>query len=308
MLFHSLLNRFVSVGAENTTVMTSLLQLTKSKAVTSASVPTPWKGTRTPAQSSITTTPQLSEQPSIQNSISSLVQATTDYHKTSSVAPSPQTSITTSLTSSVSRSVQTTTDAHKTSSVAPSPQTSITTSLTSSVSLSVQTTTDAHKTSVVGSSPQTSITTSFTSSVLIYASSAPKQGLLIVMTFKMPWRRLCFLLSLFKEALSDDLIEMKGLKYKSVNPGRIKFKNNVKCENKAYYNDNAVLKFYISDNRTEDLTSNSTVDKEMTIKAFKILYYYWVNKRMILLDKMFEKKVSSRRKKANSFMARIFNG
>ena len=170
------------------------------------------------------------------------------------------------------------------------------------MSLLVQATTSA-----VGPSPRTSITTSFTSSVSINATSASKQELYIVMTFKMPWGRLCFLLSLFKKALSDDLIEMKGLKYEFVNPARIKFINNVKCENKTYYNDNAVLKFYISDSRTEDLTSNSTVDREMTIKAFKILYDYWVNKRMILLDKMFERKVSGRRKKANIFMGRVFN-
>jgi len=98
---------------------------------------------------------------------------------------------------------------------------------------------------------------------------------------------------------------MKDLKYQFVNPGRIKFINNLKCENKAYYNDNAVLKFYISENRTEDLTSNRTVDREMTIKAFKILYYYWVNKRMILLDKMFEKKVEKVELKENGTDADI---
>jgi len=192
------------------------------------------------------------------------------------------------------------------SSITKTPQLSAQSSIQTSMSLLVQATMSA-----VGPSPHKSITTSFTSSVSISATSASEQKLHIVMTFKMPWRRLCFLLSLFKQALSDDLIEMKDLKYQFVNPGRIKFINNLKCENKAYYNDNAVLKFYISENRTEDLTSNRTVDREMTIKAFKILYYYWVNKRMILLDKMFEKKVSSRRKKTVSWLefltARIYN-
>jgi len=112
----------------------------------------------------------------------------------------------------------------------------------------------------------------------------------------MSWGRLCFLLTLFKKALSDDLIEMKDLEYERVNPARIKLmNNNAKCENKTYYNDKAVLKFYIS-NSTEDF---DTLDKEMTIKAFQILYDYWVNKKMILLDEVFERKVSSRRKKKN---------
>ena len=85
---------------------------------------------------------------------------------------------------------------------------------------------------------------------------------------------------------------MKDLRYERVNPARIKLMNkNEKCENKTYYNDKAVLKFYIS-NSTEHL---DTVDKGMTIQAFEILYDYWVNKRMIFLDKVFEGKVSSRR-------------
>ena len=85
---------------------------------------------------------------------------------------------------------------------------------------------------------------------------------------------------------------MKDLRYERVNPARIKLMSkNEKCENKTYYNDKAVLKFYIS-NSTEHL---DTADKGMTIQAFEILYDYWVNKRMIFLDKVFEGKVSSRR-------------
>ena len=144
--------------------------------------------------------------------------------------------------------------------------------------------------------PQKSSTTLFTSSVSINATSAPKEELYIKMTFDMPWGRLCFLLTLFKDALSDDLIEMKGLEIEVVNPARIKVMNSVKCEIKTLYNDKAVLKFFIS-NSTKDLGLNDTVDKEMTIKAFKLLYDYWVNQKMILLDEVFERKVSSRRKK-----------
>ena len=176
---------------------------------------------------------------------------------------------------------------------ASSPQMSNATS-TSSVSIIVTPSIQDYTTTaaVVISPSQSSVTTSFTSSVSINATSAPPRAIYVKMTFKMPWGRLCFLLPLFKEALSDDLIEMKDLEYERVNPGRIKLMNkNEKCANKTYYDDQAVLKFYIS-NSTGNL---DTVDKEMTIKAFEILYYYWVNDRMILLDELFEGKVSSRR-------------
>ena len=118
------------------------------------------------------------------------------------------------------------------------------------------------------------------------------------MTFKMPWGRLCFLTSLFKQALSDDLLEFKPLKlgnftfltYERVKPARIKLTNvKEKCSNKTFYNDEAILKLYISN--SSDVGSNDT-DIDMTIKAFRILYGYWVNKQMILLDKVFENKVS----------------
>ena len=220
--------------------------------------------------------------------VSSNASTTTPVIQTSS----PQTSITTSFTSMVSVTVQPAISDHKTTtSVGPLPQKSSTTSFTSRVSVTVTTSIPDHETTTtVVPFPQTSVT----SSVSINATSAPQQDVYIKMTFKMPWGRLCFLLTLFKEALSDDLIEMKDLKYERVDPARIKLRNvNAKCENKTYYNDKAVLKFHIS-NSTEDL---GTVDREMTIKAFEILYYYWVNQRMILLDKVFEKKVSSRREK-----------
>ena len=108
------------------------------------------------------------------------------------------------------------------------------------------------------------------------------------MTFSMPWGRFCYLISLFKESLSRDLIEFKGVQYATVQPQRIKLMNaNDKCSNRTHYNDQVILQFYIE----EDLVINVT-DREMTIKAFKLLHGYWVNKRMGLLDKVFEGKVS----------------
>ena len=246
--------------------------------------------------SSVGSSPQTSVKPLFPSSTSVPGELSTPEHDTTAaVHPSPQTSIKTLFTSSASVPGELSTQGHDTTAaVAPSPQTSIKTLSTSSVSLPVKPSTPEHDTTAsVHPSPQTSITTLFTSSISINATSAPQKELVYIeMTFKMPWGRLCFLLTLFKEALSDDLIEMKDLKYDRVKPARIKLMNdNAKCENKTYYNDKAVLKFYIS-NSTDDFFY--TVDEEMTIKAFKILHDYWVNKKMILLDQVFERKVSSR--------------
>ena len=288
--------RFVLEGAGTSTVVassSSSSDLTKSvqTAVSSVSSAIESQPTSSLAKSSAV----------IQTQSSSKVSNRTPIIQTSSVMisvmdSSPQTSIATSFTSPVSGTVTPSTqDLKTTRAVVSSPQTSVATSFTSPVSGTVTPSTQYLKTTgavAVVSPSQTSMTASFTSSVSINATSAPPRAVYIKMTFKMPWGRLCFLLTLFKEALSDDLIEMKDLRYERVNPARIKLMNkNEKCETKTYYNDKAVLKFYIS-NSTEHL---DTVDKEMTIQAFEILYDYWVNRRMIFLDKVFEGKVSSRR-------------
>ena len=288
--------RFVLEGAGTSTVVATSSpssDLTKSvqTAVSSVSSAIESQPTSSLAKSSAV----------IQTQSSSKVSNRTPIIQTSSVMisvmdSSPQTSIATSFTSPVPGTVTPSSqDLKTTRAVVSSPQTSIATSFTSPVSGTVTPSTQDLKTTgavAVVSPSQTSMTASFTSSVSINATSAPPRAVYIKMTFKMPWGRLCFLLTLFKEALSDDLIEMKDLRYERVNPARIKLMNkNEKCENKTYYNDKAVLKFYIS-NSTEHL---DTVDKGMTIQAFEILYDYWVNKRMIFLDKVFEGKVSSRR-------------
>ena len=288
--------RFVLEGAGTSTVVassSSSSDLTKSVQTAVSSV-----------SSAIESQPTSSRAKSaavIQTQSSSKASNRTPIIQTSSVMisvmdSSPQTSIATSFTSPVPGTVTPSSqDLKTTRAVVSSPQTSIATSFTSPVSGTVTPSTQDLKTTgavAVVSPSQTSMTASFTSSVSINATSAPPRAVYIKMTFKMPWGRLCFLLTLFKEALSDDLIEMKDLRYERVNPARIKLMNkNEKCENKTYYNDKAVLKFYIS-NSTEHL---DTVDKEMTIQAFEILYDYWVNRRMIFLDKVFEGKVSSRR-------------
>ena len=63
------------------------------------------------------------------------------------------------------------------------------------------------------------------------------------------------------------------------------------CANKSFYDNEAVLQLYIS-NSTVDLGQAHDTDKPMTRKAFTILHGYWVNHLMVMLNKVFEKKVS----------------
>ena len=107
----------------------------------------------------------------------------------------------------------------------------------------------------------------------------------------MPWGRFCYLTSLFKESLSRDLIEFEGLLYHHIPLDRIHFLDvDQKCKNRTlFHSKKAIVKFCIS--KTEQFVSEDDTDKNMTIKAFELLYGYWVNKRMILLDKVFQGKV-----------------
>ena len=324
--------RFVLVGAVNSTVVATSLtksvqtyvqtsvppvssaiesqptsSLAKSSVVIQsessqdASTSTPIIQTSSVINSAMDSSPQTSIAISFTSPVSGTVTPSTqDLKTTGAVVSSSQTSIATSFTSPVSGTVTPSIqDLKTTGAVVSPPQTSVATLFTSPVSVTVTPSIqDLKTTSAVVSPSQTSVTASFTSSVSINATAAPPRPFYIKMTFKMPWGRLCFLLTLFKEALSDDLIEMKDLGYERVNPARIKLMNkNEKCENKTHYFDKAVLKLYIS-NSTKHL---DTVDKNMTIEAFQILYGYWVNRRMILLDKVFEGKVSSRRRGGGNF-------
>ena len=90
---------------------------------------------------------------------------------------------------------------------------------------------------------------------------------------------------------------MDGFQYRLVSPKRIKPMNVEKaCEDRTKRKNDAVLEFYVS-NSEEDLGVKN-VSKDLTLRAYRILYDYWVNKRMILLDKTFENKVSLRTPRA----------
>ena len=64
-----------------------------------------------------------------------------------------------------------------------------------------------------------------------------------------------------------------------------------KCLNSSYYNEKAMIRFYVT-NSVKDWGQNDT-DYEMTKESFAILHYYWKNDRMVLLDEVYEGKVST---------------
>ena len=84
---------------------------------------------------------------------------------------------------------------------------------------------------------------------------------------------------------------MKGAAAYRVEPRRIRYMNfDEECQNKGN-DENALLELYVS--KRTDL-SHPDADKNMTYRAYNILYDYWRNKKMILLDKVFQGKVGTR--------------
>ena len=63
-----------------------------------------------------------------------------------------------------------------------------------------------------------------------------------------------------------------------------------KCGNRSNFDQEAVLKFYIS-NSEQDYGQNDT-DNKRTEEAYKILDSYWKGDTIVLLDRLFADKVS----------------
>ena len=63
-----------------------------------------------------------------------------------------------------------------------------------------------------------------------------------------------------------------------------------KCGNRSNFDQEAVLKFYIS-NSEQDYGQNDT-DNKQTEEAYKILDSYWKGDTIVLLDRLFADKVS----------------
>lgn len=125
--------------------------------------------------------------------------------------------------------------------------------------------------------------------------------MITAVTFKMNWGDLCPLLTLFKERLSHHLLEYKGYKdteYYRVPTDRIILINrDQNCNVKLSYDEEAIVEFYITNNSTVDPVrmAQDETNTNLTRKAYKILYDYWVNHLMVLLHDVFIKQVSGLR-------------
>ena len=125
--------------------------------------------------------------------------------------------------------------------------------------------------------------------------------IITAVTFKMNWGDLCPLLTLFKERLSHHLLEYKGYKdteYYHVPTDRIILINrDQNCNVKLSYDEEAIVEFYITNNSTVDPVrmAQDETNTNLTRKAYKILYDYWVNHLMVLLHDVFIKQVSGLR-------------
>ena len=119
---------------------------------------------------------------------------------------------------------------------------------------------------------------------------AEEPGVYIQVSWDMSWRRFCFFIPLFREEVSRELIEMKSdNSYKVVNETRVRLmndKNNCAGEGSG---DDAVVEFFVSKSQMD--LGASDVDRNITIRAYKILHDYWRNKKMVLLDPIFLGKV-----------------
>ncbi|RMX51982.1 hypothetical protein pdam_00004737 [Pocillopora damicornis] len=122
--------------------------------------------------------------------------------------------------------------------------------------------------------------------------------MITAVTFKRTWGDLCPLLTLFKERLSHHLLEYKGFKdteYYHVPTDRIILINrDQNCNVKLSYDEEAIVEFYITNNSTVDPVrmAQDETNTNLTRKAYKILYDYWVNHLMVLLHDVFIKQVT----------------
>ena len=90
--------------------------------------------------------------------------------------------------------------------------------------------------------------------------------------------------------MSSELIEMKSYdSYELVNQTRVRLMNDkTNCAGEGS-GDDAVVEFFVSKSQ-RDLGPDD-VDRNITIRAYKILYDYWKNKKLVLLDPIFSGKV-----------------
>lgn len=120
---------------------------------------------------------------------------------------------------------------------------------------------------------------------------AEEPSVYVQVSWDMSWRRFCLFIPLFRDQVSRELIEMKSdNSYEVVNETRIRLMNDkTNCAGEGSSED-AVVEFFVSKSQ-KDLGA-SDVNRNITIRAYKILHDYWKNKKMVLLDPIFLGKVN----------------
>lgn len=119
---------------------------------------------------------------------------------------------------------------------------------------------------------------------------AQEPSVYVQVSWDMEWDRLCNFIDFFAKKLAKELFETKVLYPYDVKPSRIRFMNAQRnCQDKGSEED-AILKFFVSESAEKDLGVGD-VDRNITILAYKRLYDYWKNKKMALLDPIFIGKV-----------------
>ncbi|XP_078369920.1 uncharacterized protein LOC144653724 isoform X1 [Oculina patagonica] len=120
--------------------------------------------------------------------------------------------------------------------------------------------------------------------------SAVEPSIYVRVTWDMSWRRFCYFIPLFREKISEELYEMESVIPYRVNETRVRLMNDkTNCRGDGSSED-AELDFFVS-KREEDL-GPADVDRNITIHAYRVLYDYWRNKKMALLDPIFLGKVN----------------
>lgn len=128
------------------------------------------------------------------------------------------------------------------------------------------------------------------STLLIESFMAEEPSIYVQVSWDMSWRRFCNFISLFREQVSSELIEMKSDdSYEVVNRTRVRLMNDkTNCAGEGS-DDVAVVKFFVSKSQMD--LGPDDVARNTTIRAYKILSDYWRNKKMALLDPIFVGKV-----------------
>lgn len=124
----------------------------------------------------------------------------------------------------------------------------------------------------------------------VHSMAQETPSVYVQVSWDMSWKRLCNFLDFFSKQLSEQLFEKKGKFPLQIKPVRIRFMNSEShCQGNGN-GENAILDFFVS--KSEQDLGNKDVHRNLTIDAYKLLYDYWKNQKMVLLDVFFIGKVN----------------